>query len=634
MFARSLPVCLLALFFLSFSAPAHSLNFGWQPDVRVDDDSSLNSKKASPRITCAATGVVASNYPFLAAWKDNRNGDIDPDIYYSDSTSNGSAWTANILVSDGGGCGIYCPYEYYPDIAFRAADASYWVVWQEEDQDQGDIFAKYSTDSGASWSAKMTVFQDTGTQSHPRIAQDPAYGWLYVAYADNSADDGDIYVTRYLPGVSSAWSVPVKVNDNANGTLEDNPAISVDENGNVFVIWADGRDQGSYDQMVYFSKWMGSGTWGSFEANVPLCDPTCEFTTGHDITTGVTGTDLWATRIERVGTGPAMYDFVLYAAYSANAGTSWTTSEITRLNGSALLQEYQTPSVAVDGTGAVHIVWVKQFFSSARPSRLMYTFSADSGTNWTSPEQANDVGDQFDSGGAPDLAAGPMGNVIAVWPTYRLWSSPQIFSAVKKAEYTFSAKAYIAANPDLAGSVTMATAITHYGLYGFSEERATWFNAGSYLQANPDLAAAGVTTATALNHYDLYGKAEGRLVYFNPQDYLDANPDLAAAGVTTATALTHYNLYGKAEARLTWFDPAQFLAANPDLPPAGVTEATALSFFNVYGRAEGRFIAFDGQAYLDMNPDIAAYYTAQNCVFHYYSFGRAEGRPFFGVTAP
>jgi hypothetical protein len=80
------------------------------------------------------------------------------------------------------------------------------------------------------------------------------------------------------------------------------------------------------------------------------------------------------------------------------------------------------------------------------------------------------------------------------------------------------------------------------------------WNAEAYLQANPDVAAAGVDP---LRHYLDYGQAEGRPLTPSPEPtpspsgfdgaaYLAANPDVAAAGLDP---LYHWETYGQFEGR-------------------------------------------------------------------------------------
>ncbi|MBB5460577.1 phytanoyl-CoA dioxygenase family protein [Paraburkholderia sp. Cpub6] len=86
------------------------------------------------------------------------------------------------------------------------------------------------------------------------------------------------------------------------------------------------------------------------------------------------------------------------------------------------------------------------------------------------------------------------------------------------------------------------------------------FDGEAYLEANPDVAASG---GNALQHYIYYGRFEGRPLSsaesfqrkarlaqlpdgFDPKLYLEANPDVAAAGVDP---VDHFVDFGRAEGR-------------------------------------------------------------------------------------
>ncbi len=162
----------------------------------------------------------------------------------------------------------------------------------------------------------------------------------------------------------------------------------------------------------------------------------------------------------------------------------------------------------------------------------------------------------------------------------------------------------------------------------------TQFTAATYLDANPDLVAAGVTLETAAQHFIDIGAAEGRLISFDAQAYFDANPDLAAAGLTVADAHDHYLTFGRFEGRVLDFDAELYLRSNPDLVAAGVTPETALASFLDTGATEtlsGRLVEFDDIAYLTANPDLAdlGIFSFEDALEHYETIGQAEGRGFF-----
>jgi hypothetical protein len=86
-----------------------------------------------------------------------------------------------------------------------------------------------------------------------------------------------------------------------------------------------------------------------------------------------------------------------------------------------------------------------------------------------------------------------------------------------------------------------------------------FFDAGRYLEANPDVRAAGMDAAL---HYLLHGGREGRDPgpLFSTEAYLARRPDVAAAGVN---ALLHYETHGRREDRHALRNPI------PNSPTAG-----------------------------------------------------------------
>ncbi|WP_310473813.1 methyltransferase domain-containing protein [Sandarakinorhabdus sp.] len=131
----------------------------------------------------------------------------------------------------------------------------------------------------------------------------------------------------------------------------------------------------------------------------------------------------------------------------------------------------------------------------------------------------------------------------------------------------FAARAYLAANPDVAAEAMAPLA--HYVLHGWREGRNPHplFPGDWYLAQNPDVAADG--GINPLDHYLQHGWREGRWPnpLFDPRAYLDRYPDVAAADVDP---FTHFIAHGQHEGR----EP-QFRGWDPDW--AGLLGAQASS---------------------------------------------------------
>jgi hypothetical protein len=99
---------------------------------------------------------------------------------------------------------------------------------------------------GAGYSCLSTGGSLTGNfrvNSFPRIDVNPKNGHVYIAYGSHSvpnADSGDAYFTSSTDG-GQTWSIPLRVNDDRTSNDQFFPAIAVNGNGVIQVIWYDRR---------------------------------------------------------------------------------------------------------------------------------------------------------------------------------------------------------------------------------------------------------------------------------------------------------------------------------------------------------------------------------------------------------
>ncbi|MGZ9809365.1 rhamnosyltransferase WsaF family glycosyltransferase [Pseudoroseicyclus sp. H15] len=177
------------------------------------------------------------------------------------------------------------------------------------------------------------------------------------------------------------------------------------------------------------------------------------------------------------------------------------------------------------------------------------------------------------------------------------------------------------------------------------------FDAAFYRLTNPDLPA--MAPPALLGHFLSTGWREGRdgCAGFSLADYLDANPDVAAAGINP---LAHYVLTGKSEGREAWlshwrqqgaprvearhlalvvpqFDATAYAERRPDL--AELEPGTLAAHFLMVGWREGLDpnANFSVREYLGLNPDVAE--AGVNPFLHFLQVGHAEARPLHGREA-
>jgi len=164
-----------------------------------------------------------------------------------------------------------------------AKDGSVYVAWLDSTDDTpfkglAEIQIAKSVDSGKTFSKPLvttsflepdftsrTSFFRSWGGTFPHIAAGPSgdISIVYVARpAGKPTDDGDVFMVRSDDG-GKTWARPKRVNDDGTNTFQFFPAISVDPNGVIHIMWGDFRDDKSEKRFnIYYSRSEdGGATW-------------------------------------------------------------------------------------------------------------------------------------------------------------------------------------------------------------------------------------------------------------------------------------------------------------------------------------------------------------------------------------
>jgi hypothetical protein len=163
-------------------------------------------------------------------------------------------------------------------------DGTVHVAWLDTTDDgsqegRGEMYVARSTDGGETWTDPRLAadFNEVGFRprtsffrfwgsSFPQLAIGPE-GELYLVYVgrpdDRPGDDGDVFLVRSLDDGNS-WSSPVRLNDDDGDALQFFPAVDVDPDGGVHVMWGDMRDDPAQTRYhIYYTSSEDQGdTWG------------------------------------------------------------------------------------------------------------------------------------------------------------------------------------------------------------------------------------------------------------------------------------------------------------------------------------------------------------------------------------
>jgi len=146
-------------------------------------------------------------------------------------------------------------------IALDGNDKLY-VVWQDNRRGNWDIYEKTSAVEG-NWSPERLVTDSTDNQVNPAIVVDClASANVYIAWQDDRASNQDIYIATS----SDDFVTKTLFRITSDGSDQVEPAITVDSNNMVYVVWTDGRN-GSKD--IY-----GADSYNGPWRNVPIVSKT------------------------------------------------------------------------------------------------------------------------------------------------------------------------------------------------------------------------------------------------------------------------------------------------------------------------------------------------------------------------
>lgn len=281
---------------------------------KVNSDGNLsNAQQTNPVI--ALTEKLGSATTVIA-WEDDRNANGDIYMQSFDRTGN-KIWTlGDILVAGTGDT------ESSPSIAINSLDQII-ILWTSAstshkteiyankfdldgtslwgsskkiissatsdelnpkvaiDQGSNNAFVAWTEDDGVSKKAKITSFdsdfnefagwqQTANVQSFDKDKYDPnlAYGngYLYVSWTDLRENNEDIYAQKYTPSGGPQWANDVRININADNSLQNKSILIVNSLGEPFCAWSDYRNLGSN---IYSTKFNDPSSLVN-SPNVPL----------------------------------------------------------------------------------------------------------------------------------------------------------------------------------------------------------------------------------------------------------------------------------------------------------------------------------------------------------------------------
>jgi len=249
--------------------------------------------------------------------------------------------------------------------------------------------------------------ESTGHSWHPTIAVDGS-GNVHIAWNDwtnygGSGTDYDIFYKRWN-ATTAAWTTTEVVSTEST-SHSCHLTIAVDGSGNMHIAWEDLTNYGGsgVDGDIFYKHWNAS---------------TATWTTTEVVSTESTSSsDTPTIAVDSSGNvhiawcDLGMNRNVFYKHWNASTAT-WTTTEVVSTESTS---SSYTPTIAADGSGNVHIAWEDYTYygGSGKDDDIFYKRWNATMAAWTTTEvvSTESTGDSY----LPTIAADGSGNVHIAW---------------------------------------------------------------------------------------------------------------------------------------------------------------------------------------------------------------------------
>jgi len=305
-------------------------------------------------------------------------------IYVKKSTDNGSTWTDETRISTYAGMESY--HQTSPSIAVDSSNNLH-VVWHGYATGfTSDYQIWYNTYDGGVWAGPVRISDypnmASDHQRYPSIAVDGSDN-LHVVWdgqATGFTANNQIWCNTY----DGAWAGPVRISDYAGMEAyeQSHAGIAVDSNGYLHVVWIGKATGFTSDNQIWYNTY--DGAWAG---PVRISDYAgMESQSQGYPSIAIDSNDYIHVVWYGKATGFLAHSQIWYNKYSG----AWAGPvRISTYLGMDSSFDQQFPSIAVDASNAVHVVWYGMATGYAGTDRVWY---AKYVTSWPTPECLQTMG--------------------------------------------------------------------------------------------------------------------------------------------------------------------------------------------------------------------------------------------------
>ncbi len=200
-----------------------------ETNFMANDDGGTSSQ-SDPSVSLSPSGS------FVVAWQDARNGNAD--IYARRYDSFGNPLDDSFRVNDDVGTG----WQYAPVVAV-GPDGEFVVVWEDHRNGDWDVYARCYDSSGSPLGGSFLVNDEdfwNRSQDTPSVAKNSS-GKFVVVWQDERDENYDIYAQRFNAS-GATIGLNILLNDDGGFESQYDPSVSLDSSGNFVVVWEDYRN--------------------------------------------------------------------------------------------------------------------------------------------------------------------------------------------------------------------------------------------------------------------------------------------------------------------------------------------------------------------------------------------------------
>ena len=207
----------------------------WSSDVRLTNNSSLSDY---PSIDASGNNVVI-------AWQDNRDGNYE--VYSKRSVDGGNNWDADQRLSSNSS------FSEYPSVTISGAKVN--IAWEDNRDGNREIYNKYSTDGGVSWSGENRLTNNSSQSTSASVTSEGDF--VDLTWSDQRDGNWEIYYKYSFDGGINFGPDQRLTNASGNSWY---PSISTND-AFIHICWQDARDGNT--EVYYKLSTDGGATWSN-----------------------------------------------------------------------------------------------------------------------------------------------------------------------------------------------------------------------------------------------------------------------------------------------------------------------------------------------------------------------------------